>query len=104
VLVFDDITPLIRAQKVAAWREVARRLAHEIKNPLNSLSFTVANIEQVINTSINIKEAKRASGEHLALVRSDLERIKLLVDRFMSFARPRQIQLVNKNYPVSCAR
>src|SRR5215475_5138595 len=34
LLVLDDVTPLIRAQKVAAWREVARRLAHEIKNPL----------------------------------------------------------------------
>ena len=34
VLVVDDVSPLIRAQKVAAWREVARRLAHEIKNPL----------------------------------------------------------------------
>ena len=39
VLVFDDITPLIRAQKVAAWREVARRLAHEIKNPLTPIQL-----------------------------------------------------------------
>jgi len=39
VLVLDDITPLIRAQKVAAWREVARRLAHEIKNPLTPIQL-----------------------------------------------------------------
>jgi len=39
VLVFDDVTPLIRAQKVAAWREVARRLAHEIKNPLTPIQL-----------------------------------------------------------------
>src|ERR671936_780755 len=37
VLVFDDVTPLIRTQKVAAWRDVARRLAHEIKNPLTPI-------------------------------------------------------------------
>ena len=39
VLVFEDVTPLIRAQKVAAWREVARRLAHEIKNPLTPIQL-----------------------------------------------------------------
>ena len=37
---FDDVTPLIRAQKVAAWREVARRLAHEIKNPLTPIQLS----------------------------------------------------------------
>ena len=40
VLVIDDVTPLIRAQKVAAWREVARRLAHEIKNPLTPIQLS----------------------------------------------------------------
>ena len=39
VVVFDDVSPLIRAQKVAAWREVARRLAHEIKNPLTPIQL-----------------------------------------------------------------
>ena len=40
VLVFDDVTPSIRSQKVAAWREVARRLAHEIKNPLTPIQLS----------------------------------------------------------------
>ncbi len=39
VVVFDDVTPLVRAQKVAAWSEVARRLAHEIKNPLTPIQL-----------------------------------------------------------------
>ena len=39
VLVFDDVTPLIRTQRVAAWRDVARRLAHEIKNPLTPIQL-----------------------------------------------------------------
>ena len=40
VIVFDDVTPLVHAQKVAAWREVARRLAHEIKNPLTPIQLS----------------------------------------------------------------
>ena len=40
VLVFDDVTPLIRTQRVAAWRDVARRLAHEIKNPLTPIQLS----------------------------------------------------------------
>src|SRR5262249_3216429 len=46
VLVLDDVTPLIRAQKVAAWREVARRLAHEIKNPLTPIQLSAQPIRR----------------------------------------------------------
>jgi two-component system nitrogen regulation sensor histidine kinase NtrY len=46
VLVLDDVTPLIRAQKVAAWREVARRLAHEIKNPLTPIQLSAERLQR----------------------------------------------------------
>ena len=46
VLVFDDVTPLIRSQKVAAWREVARRLAHEIKNPLTPIQLSAERLRR----------------------------------------------------------
>ena len=46
MLVFDDVTPLIRAQKVAAWREVARRLAHEIKNPLTPIQLSAERLRR----------------------------------------------------------
>jgi two-component system nitrogen regulation sensor histidine kinase NtrY len=46
VLVVDDVTPLIRAQKVAAWREVARRLAHEIKNPLTPIQLSAERMKR----------------------------------------------------------
>src|SRR5688572_26492050 len=46
VLVVDDVTPLIRAQKVAAWREVARRLAHEIKNPLTPIQLSAERLRR----------------------------------------------------------
>ncbi len=46
VVVLDDVTPLIRAQKVAAWREVARRLAHEIKNPLTPIQLSAERLRR----------------------------------------------------------
>ena len=46
VLVLEDVTPLIRAQRVAAWREVARRLAHEIKNPLTPIRLAAERIRR----------------------------------------------------------
>ena len=46
VLVFDDVTPLIRTQRVAAWRDVARRLAHEIKNPLTPIQLSAERLRR----------------------------------------------------------
>ena len=50
-IVFDDVTPLIRAQKVAAWREVARRLAHEIKNPLTPIQLSAERIRRHLSSA-----------------------------------------------------
>ena len=46
MLVVDDVTPLMRAQKVAAWRDVARRLAHEIKNPLTPIQLSAERLRR----------------------------------------------------------
>ena len=51
VIVFDDVTPLIRAQKVAAWREVARRLAHEIKNPLTPIQLSAERMRRHLSSA-----------------------------------------------------
>ena len=88
---------LFLTEKLAATSKLAAGIAHEIKNPLNSLSFAVANLEHVITSSPGIKEAQSNSGEHIDLIRSDVERMRDLVDRFMSFARPREIQLAKKD-------
>ena len=48
---FDDVTPLIRSQKVAAWREVARRLAHEIKNPLTPIQLSAERLQRHFGTA-----------------------------------------------------
>ena len=51
VLVFDDVTPLIRTQRVAAWRDVARRLAHEIKNPLTPIQLCAERMRRHFGTA-----------------------------------------------------
>ena len=51
VLVFDDVTPLIRTQRVAAWRDVARRLAHEIKNPLTPIQLCAERMRRHFTTA-----------------------------------------------------
>ncbi len=85
VLVLDDVTPLIRAQKVAAWREVARRLAHEIKNPLTPIQLSAERMQRKLG---------EAGAPHEALVRectstiiAEVESLKGLVDEFSQFAR-----------------
>ena len=85
VLVFDDITPLIRAQKVAAWREVARRLAHEVKNPLTPIQL---NAERLRRHFGNAPEPARALVEECTTaIVAEVESLKGLVDEFSQFAR-----------------
>ncbi len=92
VLVFDDITPLIRAQKVAAWREVARRLAHEIKNPLTPIQLCAERLRRHFATG---PPAARALVEECAsTIVGEVESLKALVDEFSQFARmpaPRRV-------------
>ena len=85
VLVVDDVTPLIRAQKVAAWREVARRLAHEIKNPLTPIQLSAERLQRKLGDE---------GAPHAGLVREctstiigEVEALKGLVDEFSQFAR-----------------
>jgi len=85
VLVFDDVTPLIRSQKVAAWREVARRLAHEIKNPLTPIQLSA---ERISRHFASAPVATRAFvDECTSTIVSEVESLKGLVDEFSQFAR-----------------
>jgi two-component system, NtrC family, nitrogen regulation sensor histidine kinase NtrY len=85
VLVFDDITPLIRAQKVAAWREVARRLAHEIKNPLTPIQLCAERLARHFQAA---PPATRALVEECTkTIIGEVESLKGLVDEFSQFAR-----------------
>jgi len=85
VLVFDDVTPLIRAQKVAAWREVARRLAHEIKNPLTPIQLSAERLRR--HFSAASPHAKALVEECTTTIVGEVESLKGLVDEFSQFAR-----------------
>jgi nitrogen fixation/metabolism regulation signal transduction histidine kinase len=85
VVVFDDISPLIRAQKVAAWREVARRLAHEIKNPLTPIQLSAERLRRHFGQA---PDTTRALVEECAsTIIAEVESLKGLVDEFSQFAR-----------------
>lgn len=85
VLVLDDVTPLIRAQKVAAWREVARRLAHEIKNPLTPIQLSAERLRR------KLSDLEPPRGELVqectTTIIGEVEALKSLVDEFSQFAR-----------------
>ncbi|MCC7242950.1 MAG: HAMP domain-containing protein [Acidobacteria bacterium] len=85
VLVIDDVTPLIRAQKVAAWREVARRLAHEIKNPLTPIQLSAERLRRKLGDLEPQGQALLA--ECTTTIIGEVESLKALVDEFSQFAR-----------------
>src|SRR5580765_3047365 len=85
VLVLDDVTPLIRAQKVAAWREVARRLAHEIKNPLTPIQLSAERLRRHFGGAA--PQTKALVDECTQTIVGEVESLKGLVDEFSQFAR-----------------
>jgi nitrogen fixation/metabolism regulation signal transduction histidine kinase len=79
------VTPLMRAQKVAAWRDVARRLAHEIKNPLTPIQLSA---ERMRRHFANAPEPQRRLVEECSTaIVTEVESLKSLVDEFSQFAR-----------------
>jgi two-component system nitrogen regulation sensor histidine kinase NtrY len=85
VVLLDDLTPLMRAQKVAAWGEVARKLAHEIKNPLTPIQLSAQRIRKA--QLKGSPDLPRVIEECTGLVVREVEALKNLVDEFAHFAR-----------------
>ncbi len=85
VLVFDDVTPLIRTQRVAAWRDVARRLAHEIKNPLTPIQLCAERMRRQFTSAP--APARALVDECTSTIVGEVESLKALVDEFAQFAR-----------------
>ena len=92
VVVIEDTTDLLLAQKAAAWREVARRIAHELKNPMTPITLSA---ERILR---QVERAARSSGppspeliaslrESVAIIRQEIESVRNLVDEFADFAR-----------------
>lgn len=83
VIVFDDLTPVLSAQRSAAWTEVARRIAHEIKNPLTPIKLAA----QRLNKKFSHLIEDPAFSESIHMIINQVDDMKNLVDEFSSFAR-----------------
>jgi PAS domain S-box-containing protein len=84
VLVLEDTSDLLRAQKAAAWHEIARRIAHEIKNPLTPIGLCAERIaRQLQRPSADARILQECSS----IISSEVESVRALVDEFSQFAR-----------------
>ncbi|MDQ3188992.1 MAG: ATP-binding protein [Pseudomonadota bacterium] len=86
VVVFDDITQIISAQRALAWGEVARRLAHEIKNPLTPIQLAAERLQMKLITKLSVLDAdvlKRGTS----IIVSQVTAMKRMVDDFRDYAR-----------------
>lgn len=87
VLVFDDVTQLIQAQRDAAWGEVARRLAHEIKNPLTPIQLSAERIRHRYLSRMEGRDAEVLERATRTIVQQ-VDEMKEMVNAFSDYARP----------------
>jgi two-component system, NtrC family, nitrogen regulation sensor histidine kinase NtrY len=93
VVVIDDLTDLLRAQKAAAWQEVAQRIAHEIKNPLTPIQLSAQRLLRHLERTGSAKpDAPRSDLDKLVaecagLIEREVQTLESLVDEFSQFAR-----------------
>lgn len=85
VAVFDDLTQLMKAQRVAAWREVARRIAHEIKNPLTPIQLSAQRLRKRYLDKLQSDGA--VFDECTRTIVKQVEELKGMVNEFSNFAR-----------------
>jgi two-component system nitrogen regulation sensor histidine kinase NtrY len=85
VVVFNDMTQLIKAQRMAAWREVARRIAHEIKNPLTPIKLSAQRLRKRYLDRFEGEE--KVFDECTGMIIKSVDELKTLVDEFSNFAR-----------------
>jgi PAS domain S-box-containing protein len=92
VLVLDDLTDLLKAEKIAAWQEVAQRMAHEIKNPLTPIQLSADRIRRYLDRGAESGTAedtrhRELIGQCAALIAQEVQGLKALVNEFSNFAR-----------------
>jgi len=86
VVVFDDITQLIAAQRTAAWAEVAQRLAHEIKNPLTPIQLSAERLQHKLADKLEPNDAAML-GRATHTIVNQVEALKVMVNDFRDYAR-----------------
>ncbi len=93
VIVFEDVTELDKMQRMAAWREVARRIAHEIKNPLTPIKLSAQRLERKFGKDTD----DEAFVESTRLIVRQVEQLQHMVQEFSSFAKLPEIELEHNN-------
>lgn len=96
VIVFDDVTALLQAERNAAWSEVARRLAHEIKNPLTPIQLSAERLQLKLVRHLNVGEADILERATRTIIQQ-VEALKTMVNAFSEYARPARYQPVSLN-------
>ncbi len=92
VVVFDDVTVLDQAQREAAWAEVARRLAHEVKNPLTPIQLAAERLQLKLAGHLNEADAELLA-KATRTIRAQVDALKRLVDAFGDYARTPAVKL-----------
>jgi two-component system, NtrC family, nitrogen regulation sensor histidine kinase NtrY len=87
VLVIEDTTDLLRAQQAEAWHEVARRIAHELKNPLTPIALSSQRIQRQIDKLNPPPEVRLIVEKCCDTIRREVDSVKTLADEFSQFAR-----------------
>lgn len=87
LMVFDDITEVVSAQRSAAWAEVARRLAHEIKNPLTPIQLSAERLQHKLEAKLGEPADQAMLNRSVATIVSQVQAMKQLVNEFRDYAR-----------------
>jgi two-component system, NtrC family, nitrogen regulation sensor histidine kinase NtrY len=87
VVIVEDTSELLRAQKAAAWHEVARRIAHELKNPLTPIALSAERIARQLDRGPLTADSERILRQCSATIVREVESVKALADEFSQFSR-----------------
>jgi len=95
VVVLEDTSEMLRAQKAEAWHEVARRIAHELKNPLTPIALSAERIARQLDRGASTPDSHRVLRECAATISREVESVKTLADEFSQFSRFPKAQMVS---------
>jgi two-component system nitrogen regulation sensor histidine kinase NtrY len=95
IIMLDDLTQFIRAQKVAAWREVAKKIAHEIKNPLTPIQLSAERVRKKFKNNEFTDE--KVIDECIKTIVQEVNAIKNIVNEFSRFARMPETKLLESD-------
>ena len=94
VVVLEDTSEMLRVQKAEAWHEVARRIAHELKNPLTPIALSAERIARQLDRGASTADSHRVLRECAATISREVESVKTLADEFSQFSRFPKAQMV----------